>query len=266
MPSPTVVRAAPQFTPGATALYAQLASVLRNQILSGQWADGEEIPSLQELVDRYGVGRVTVRQSVQILADEGLLSSQRGRRTFVIYSPQAAQVDVAGRPLFTSVASMEHPSPLYGVALLSRGRSERLPPARWQVGRDEGPYTHVRKLDQIDGSPYGLSSVHVAEDIYDRFPKAAEESEKLIQLVRKHAESVSLAKERVTVMPMDFDAAAALGYRMAAPAARAERILCDASGRVIYFGVTIYRGDRFGLDRDLFEYFAQDAPGSGQKK
>ncbi|MBH1964378.1 MAG: GntR family transcriptional regulator [Comamonadaceae bacterium] len=266
MPSVTVLRPAPQFTQGATALYAQLASVLRNQILSGEWPDGQEIPSLQELVDLYGVGRVTVRQSVQILADEGLLSSQRGRRTFVTYSPQDAQADLAGKPLFTSVASMAHQSPLYGVALLSRSRAAGLPPARWQVGRDEGPYTHVRKLDQIDGSPYGLSSVHVAEDLYDRFPKAAEESEKLIQLVRQHVQSVSLAKERVTVMPMDFAAAAALGYRMAAPAAKAERVVCDASGRVIYFGVTIYRGDRFGLDRDLFEYFAPKLPSSAHRK
>ncbi|WP_028604086.1 GntR family transcriptional regulator [Ottowia thiooxydans] len=251
---------APQFTLGATALYAQLASLLRSQILSGEWPFGEEIPSLQELVDLYGLGRVTVRQSVQILVDEGLLSSQRGRRTFVTYAPNDPQEPLAGKPLFTSVASSLHQSPHYGVALLSQSRVDKLPPARWQVGREEGPYICTRKLDQIDGVPYGLSVVHVAEDLHERFPKGAEQTEKLVQLVRQHANSVKIAQERLTVMPMDFEAAAALGYPMASPAARAERVLCDASERVIYFAVTIYRGDRFGLDRDLSEFFRDEMP------
>ncbi|MFT3778950.1 MAG: GntR family transcriptional regulator [Ottowia sp.] len=247
--------ASPQFVPGATALYAQLASLLRSRILGGEWAYGETIPSLQELSELYGLGRVTVRQALQILAEEGLISSQRGRRTFVTYAPGAGAGAGMEQPVVSYVAGVEQRQPDFNIVLLSRVRVAELPRGRWQVGRDEGPYVHIRKLDRDGELVYGLGSVHVAEDLYKRFPKGAESKQKLAQLVRKYAGSLSVARERITVLPTDFEAAAALDYPMAAPAARAERVVCDASGRVVYLAVSIYRGDRFGLERDLLDYF-----------
>lgn len=255
MPSPSVPQPPPQFTLGATTLYAQLASLLRSRILSGEWASGETIPSLQELTELYGLGRVTVRQALQILADEGLISSQRGRRTFVTYEPPESHGNGMDGPVVSYMTAVEERRPDFNVVLISRERVAGLPRGRWAVGRDEGPYVHIRKLDRDGDQVYGLASVHVAEDLYKKFPKGAEGKQKLAQLVRKYGQPLSMARERVTVVPTDFEAASALGYPMAAPAARAERVVCDASGRVIYVAVSIYRGDRFGLERDLIDYF-----------
>lgn len=240
-----------RFVPGATALYAQLASVLRSRVLSGEWATGEPIPSIDDLCTSYGLGRITVRQALQILADEGLVSSQRGRRTFVTYTPENG----GAAPLFSSIASIEKRVPNYGIRVLSRQRGKQLPPGRWNTGREEGPYVHIRKVDQEGNQPYALSSIYVAEDVYKRFPKGAEATAKLAQLALKYARpALAAARERLTVEPADFDAANALDYPMAAPVARAERVFCDANDRVIYYGVTLYRGDRFGLERDMTAY------------
>jgi GntR family transcriptional regulator len=246
----------PRFVSGATALYAQLASVLRSRILSGEWASGEFIPSIEELCASYGLGRITVRQALQILSDEGLVSSQRGRRTYVTHT----QVDPRGKPLFSSIASIEQRAPNYSIRLLTRKSGQGLPPGWWQVGHEIGPYMHVRKVDLEGDKPYALSSIYIAEDVHKRFPKNAEASHKLAQLAAKYAKpAVSVARERLTVEPADFEAATALGYPMAAPTARAERVFCDAKGRVIYYGITIYRGDRFGLERDLSEYLSSSS-------
>lgn len=256
MSSRSVPQQPPQFTVGATALYAQLASLLRSRILSGEWASGETIPSLQELTELYGLGRVTVRQALQILAEEGLISSQRGRRTFVTYS---ADDNCAGAgmngPVVSYMTSIEQRQPDFNVVLLSRDRVAGLPRGRWMVGRDQGPYVLIRKLDRDGELVYGLASVYVAEDLYKRFPKGSEGKQKLAQLVRKYGQPLSEARERITVIPTDFEAAAALDYPMAEPAARAERVVCDSTGRVVYLAVSIYRGDRFGLERDLLDYF-----------
>ena len=72
-----------KFQAGPTAFYAQLASVLRGKILTGDWPDGHEIPTLKEFCKEYKLSRVTVRQAVSMLAKEGLLVSQRARRTCV---------------------------------------------------------------------------------------------------------------------------------------------------------------------------------------
>lgn len=255
MPSRNMTLQPPQFTVGATALYAQLASLLRSRILNGEWAAGQPIPSLQELTELYGLGRVTVRQALQILAEEGLISSQRGRRTIVTYAAPDNGVTSMEGPVVSYMMSIEQRQPDFNVVLLSRERVAGLPRGRWQVGRDEGPYVHIRKLDRDGKLVYGLASVYVAETLYKRFPRGAEGKQKIAQLVRKYAQPLSEARERVTVIPTDFEAAAALDYPMAEPAARAERVVCDSAGRVVYLAVSIYRGDRFGLERNLLEYF-----------
>jgi GntR family transcriptional regulator len=247
MPPPSLQQQ-PHFVTGATALYAQLASVLRSSILSGQWTNGAAIPSIEELCATYGLGRVTVRQALQILSDEGLISSQRGRRTHVTHMHE----DPSGKPLFSSIASIDHSVPNYSVRVLTRASAQGLPPGRWPLGQEIGSYMHIRKLDLADNQSYAVSSIYIAEDLYKRFPKNSEASCKLAQLAAKYAKSaIALARERLTVEPADFQAAEALGYPMAAPVARSERVFCDSNDRVIYYGVSIYRGDRFGLERDI---------------
>jgi GntR family transcriptional regulator len=244
-------QSAPRFVAGATALYAQLASVLRSRILSGEWRSGELIPSIEELCIHYGLGRITVRQALQILSGEGLVSSQRGRRTFVTYAPEGT----GATPLFSTVASLETKVPNYMIRVLSRSRVAGLPAGRWSLGEDKGPYMLIRKVDQDGDQPYGLSSIYVAEDIYKRFPKNAENRSKLAQLVLQFAKPpLASARERYTIVAADYEEASQLSYPMSAPVARVERVFCDKAQRVVYYGVTSYRGDRFGLERDLTEY------------
>ena len=64
-------------------LYLQVASVMRQRINSGHWAEGERISTLEELEEEFGLARVTIRQAIELLRAEGLLQAQQGRGTFV---------------------------------------------------------------------------------------------------------------------------------------------------------------------------------------
>jgi GntR family transcriptional regulator len=67
-----------------TPLYHQLQGFLRGLIERGEIGDGEQLPREEELARRLRISRVTVRQALQILADDGLLVRQRGRGTRVV--------------------------------------------------------------------------------------------------------------------------------------------------------------------------------------
>ena len=69
--------------PNGIAIYAKIASILRSQISSGSLAAGAQLPSIARLSGMYKVAPVTIRLAVRLLAEEGLLSSHRGRGTFV---------------------------------------------------------------------------------------------------------------------------------------------------------------------------------------
>ncbi|WP_018341913.1 FadR/GntR family transcriptional regulator [Cytophaga aurantiaca] len=61
----------------------QVAAKLQQLIASGEYKKGDKIPTEPELMARFGVGRSTVRESVRILANAGLVTVQQGKGTFV---------------------------------------------------------------------------------------------------------------------------------------------------------------------------------------
>src|SRR4051794_16131174 len=63
--------------------YRQIASALRKSITSGKLAPGEKLPSEAELIDHFGVARMTVRQAVQELRGEGLVVAEHGKGVYV---------------------------------------------------------------------------------------------------------------------------------------------------------------------------------------
>lgn len=64
-------------------LHVQLYEILRGNILRGDWVVGEMIPTEPELIEQYGVSRITVRQALNRLVNEGLIYRQQGRGTFI---------------------------------------------------------------------------------------------------------------------------------------------------------------------------------------
>jgi DNA-binding GntR family transcriptional regulator len=68
-------------------LHEQLAGILRGQIESGELIG--RIATGHELARRYQVSRETVAKALAALKAEGLVTSVRGRGTFVTYKPPA---------------------------------------------------------------------------------------------------------------------------------------------------------------------------------
>ena len=74
-------------------LYYQLENVLREKITSGTFTGGERLPTEIELIEQYGVSRITVRQALSALAEEGLIDRKQGRGTFVIEASDQSDVE-----------------------------------------------------------------------------------------------------------------------------------------------------------------------------
>jgi GntR family transcriptional regulator len=233
--------------PGPTTMYGQLGIILRSKIMSGEWPTGFEIPTLSELCETYSVARVTARQAVQNLVAEGMLSSQRGRRTSVSY----VRPELDAEPLFTSIGSPLSDRPNYSVVVLEQQVVRTLPIVPF-IGRDEGPYALIRKVDREGSKPYAYSENYVAKEIFDSFPRGAAKKSKLARLVLKYGSSpLNEGRERISVAAADVQDAERLDCMISAPVVRTDRVFCDADGRVVYFSRLTYPGDRFLIERDV---------------
>ena len=67
----------------ATPMYIQLAEQLEEDINNKIYADGEKLPSENQLCEKYGVSRITVRQALEKLEEKNLLFSVHGKGTYV---------------------------------------------------------------------------------------------------------------------------------------------------------------------------------------
>lgn len=68
-------------------VYQQIAADIASRISQEEWCIGDKIPSENELTDEYSASRVTIRQALAKLEDEGLIEKQRGRGAFVKSNP-----------------------------------------------------------------------------------------------------------------------------------------------------------------------------------
>ncbi len=72
-----------------TPLFAQVAERLAADIADGGLAQGERVPSTNELAAFYRINPATAAKGINILADEGLLDKRRGIGMFVAAGARA---------------------------------------------------------------------------------------------------------------------------------------------------------------------------------
>lgn len=66
-----------------TPLYLQLASKLAEDIRAGKWHAGEALPPERQLCEKLQISRVTLRQAVDALVEQGLVIRRQGAGTFI---------------------------------------------------------------------------------------------------------------------------------------------------------------------------------------
>ncbi|MGL5746368.1 MAG: GntR family transcriptional regulator, partial [Weissella cibaria] len=62
----------------AAPVYIQIHDEIHEAIEAGRWVPGDKIPAERELAEQFGVSRMTLRQAVMMLVDEGILERRVG--------------------------------------------------------------------------------------------------------------------------------------------------------------------------------------------
>ena len=63
--------------------YYQVYTSLRSRIREGEFQAGDALPSERQLVEDYGVSRITIVKALGMLDQEGLIERQHGKGNFV---------------------------------------------------------------------------------------------------------------------------------------------------------------------------------------
>lgn len=78
---------------------AQLAELLRHDILSGRFGPGERLPTEHSLIARFGVSRTVVREAISALRARGLVVTRQGAGAFVSEQAKSLPFTIAPEDL-----------------------------------------------------------------------------------------------------------------------------------------------------------------------
>lgn len=87
------------------AAYITIHDELKQQIDQGVWKIGDRLPSERDLADTYSVSRMTLRQAVTLLVEEGILERRVGSGTYV--AGHRVQEKMRGTLSFTEIISSQ---------------------------------------------------------------------------------------------------------------------------------------------------------------
>jgi GntR family transcriptional regulator len=228
--------------------YAQLADLWRQRIARGTWPQGHRLPSLEELVAEFGVARVTVRQAIDLLAREGLVSPQQGRGTFVTGAPSGRDRSVSVVTTLDELARMyEHTQP----RIINVEESAGSPPIAPEDGTAAPGYAFMRRVHLRDGHPYCVINIWLDERIFRKSPQAFRTKTVIPLLKAMKGLRIASARQVLTISSADTEVAGLLELPVNAPVAEVRRVFHDAAGTVIYLAEVTYRGDAIQLEMDL---------------
>jgi GntR family transcriptional regulator len=233
------------FDDGAAPRYRQIADLMRQRITRGQWVKGEKLPSLEVLVEQFGVARVTVRQAMELLARDGLVSAQRGRGTFVTDRPPRSQWLNVQTSLDELVKVYRDTRP----EIVNIDESIARAPVADDDGTPAERYAFMRRVHSREGRPYCVINIYLDERLFRRRPRRFRNQTVIPQLVEMGV--VAHARQVLTVGTADMEVASLLRVPVNAPVAEVRRVFTDADRRVIYLGEVTYRGDFIHVEMDL---------------
>jgi GntR family transcriptional regulator len=230
-------------------LYASVERVIATEILAGSPPVGARLPTEDQLIERFGVSRITVRRAVQNLVTRGLVEVRWGRGTFVAL-PRITQ------PL-TSLTGFVEDMASVGRAATARVLRVELVPANSAVARelalDPGTQvTHIERVRLADGRPISLDNTYLPLELGERIATDDLANQPVFELL-EHKYDVQLveATYRLSAGTADAHTAKALRIDPGDPVFRIERTSFTTGARPVDHETLQYRGDAVTFETRL---------------
>jgi len=222
-------------------LYARVETVLAGEIADGDLKVGDQLPTEDSLISRFGVSRITVRRAIQNLVSRGLVEIRRGKGTFVaapkitqdltVLSGFVEDMHAVGRKPTARVLGREIVPANGNVATqLALTRGERV--------------VRIRRVRLADGVPLSFDETYLPLDIGKKIIVNDLRIEPIFALLeRKYDVPLVEAEYKLDAVPAGIEVAAALKVKPRTPIFRIERTSYSTGGRPVDYETLHYRGD-----------------------
>ncbi len=229
--------------------YHRIADTLRTRIRAGEWAAGAPLPNQRRLAHEFGVTLMTLRQALELLERDHLITRRHGLGTFVA----APSVDYEILTMRRFAADLS----AHGEAVSTRVLGARPAVADLRVSAALGVPRRARvvvleRLRLVDGRPMSLQRSFLSARLGEEVLRANLDETPLSQVLEfKLGIVIAGAREAVSAVRLGRREARELACVSGAPAFESERVSFDGAGRPVVFDRVFIPGDRFRITREL---------------
>ena len=230
----------------AIPLYIQLADIIRRKIQSGEWKPDQKIPSENEINQLYGLSRMTARQVLARLVDEGLLFRIQGKGTFV-----ARQKISTRSPSYQGIREQLEQQ---GYATTTEVLSQQVVEADARVATalelTEGtPVVSISRLRRVEGTPLSLHESFVPLRLAPLLVGADLAVEQLCAVLdREYELTMSNVRETLETTAASASTAKLFSMRSGTPLLLLEQRVSTEQSVPFEFTRISFRGDMIRLE------------------
>jgi GntR family transcriptional regulator len=222
-------------------LYSRVETVLAREIADGDLRVGDQLPTEDSLISRFGVSRITVRRAIQNLVSRGLVEIRRGKGTFVA-APKITQE-------LTELSGFVEDMHALGRKPTARVIGKEIVTADATVARQlaltRGEHVvRIRRVRLADGIPLSFDETYLPLEIGKKIITNNLKAEPIFSLLeRKYDVPLIEAEYKLDAVPAETEVAAALKVKQRSPIFRIERTSYSTGGRPVDYERLYYRGD-----------------------
>ncbi len=231
------------FAAPALTLHSQVRESLRAGIADGSYAAHARLPAESALSAMFGVSRITVRQALSDLQNEGAIIKVAGKGAFV--APRRAHQQLTHLEGFGE--AMSRAGHQVANTVLGHVIVPAPDPVAQQLQLASGaPVTRITRVRRLDGVPVSFEVTWVSVALGERL-RAEDLAGRDIFLILENDYGLALghADLQLDATLADGDVADALEVDTGSPILRIERLTHDALGTPIDFEYLHFRGDTF---------------------
>jgi GntR family transcriptional regulator len=229
--------------------YHRIAESLRERIRQGEWAAGAPLPNQRRLARDFGVTLMTLRQALELLVRDDLITRRHGLGTFV--AVPSIDYEITKLRRFATDLSAQGESVSTRVLGVRAGVADHRVAAALGLG-PRGRLVVLERLRLVDEHPMSLQRSFLPARLGEEVLNADFAATTLSQVLEfKLGIVVVRAREAVSAVRLGVREARELGCPPGAPAFESERVSFDAAGQPVVFDRVFIPGDRFRITRDL---------------
>jgi GntR family transcriptional regulator len=224
-------------------LYEQIHQRLRQLIDSGEIGPGSPVPSERELSERYGVSRMTARQALRALRQDGLVYRERGIGTFVT----KRKVDVHTRNLVGFTEDMQRRGMKPSTKVIVFKREPASQKTAEELGIDPGDEVfHLERLRLADRAPMAYETNFISAALCPDLDRYDLEKNSLYRVLEEeYGIRIERADEILEAARATRREARYLSIKPNAPVLVVGRVVYSDANKAIESVKAIYRADRY---------------------